>query len=260
MAEPSVVIITRTRNRPVALDRTLRNILEQRFADWQLVLVCDAGDPRAIEKVVEPYREALGDRYLFLHRERSEGQAAANNFAIANSRSRYLALHDDDDTWHPEFLARSVAFLEAASPKVGGVATGAELLFEHFDGKEFTETGRKPMPRPAFPATLKRIQKHNLWPPIAFVHRRAAGDAVGHYRESVLTLSDWDFYVRLAQRYDLAVIPETLAYWHLRPKARGALAAYANVGYRAHLKDIMRLRREWGQIPPLWCYLFWWRY
>ncbi len=260
MAEPSVGIITRTKNRPVALDRTLRDILGQRFTDWQLVLVCDAGYPLVIEKTMAPYRAALGDRYRFLHRERSGGQAAANNFAIANSRSRYLAQHDDDDSWHPDFLARSVAYLEAAGPSVGGVATGAKRLFERFDGTKFTEIGRRPMPRPVFPATLKRLRKHNLWPPIAFVYRRAAGDAIGHYRESIQALSDWDLNVRLAQHYDLAVIAETLAYWHLRSGARGAQAAYANVGYRAHLRDVMRLRREWGLIPPLWCYLMWWRY
>ena len=145
MAEPSVGIITRTKNRPVALDRTLRDILGQRFTDWQLVLVCDAGDPLATEKTVEPYRQALGDRYRFLYRERSEGQAAANNFAIANSRSRYLAQHDDDDSWHPDFLARCVAYLKAAGPSIGGVASEAELLFEQFDGAKFTEAGRRPM-------------------------------------------------------------------------------------------------------------------
>lgn len=260
MEERSVVIITRTQNRPIALDRTLRDILEQRFTDWQLVLVSDGGNPVAIEKTVEPYRAALGDRYRFLHRERSEGAAAAGNLAIANSRSRYLVLHDDDDSWHPDFLARSVAYLEAAGPSVGGVATGAELQFEQFDGSKFTEIARKPMPRPMIPATLARIQKHNLWPPIAFLYRRAAGDAVGHYRESYPALCDWDFNVRLAQRYELGVIPEVLAYWHQRPAMRGIRAVYANVGYRTHLKDLMRLRREWGRVPPLWCYLLWWRY
>jgi glycosyltransferase involved in cell wall biosynthesis len=260
MADPSVAIITRTQNRPVALDRAVRDILGQRFTDWQLILVSDAGDPHMIEKVVEPYRTALGHRYRFLHRERSEGQAAASNFAIANSQSRYLVLHDDDDSWHPEFLARSIAYLETAGPAIGGVATGAEQLFEHFDGTKFIEIGRQQMPRPAVPVTLRGIQKRNHWPPIAFVYRRAAGDSVGHYRENMRALGDWDFNVRLAQRYELAVIPETLAYWHLRPAVRGPQSAYANIGYKAHLRDLMRLKREWGRFPPLWRYLLWWRY
>ena len=142
----------------------------------------------------------------------------------------------------------------------GGVVAGAERIIETFDGKKFTETGRRPMPRPLYPATLARLRDQNLWPPIAFLYRRAAGDAIGHYRESLLSLSDWDFNVRLAQRYEIAVIPETFAHWHLRPTESGANNPYANVPYFRNLHDVMKLKWEWGQIPPLWCYLYWWRY
>ncbi len=260
MGEPAVTIITRTQNRPVALDRALRDIMGQRFTDWQLVVVCDAGDADAARKVADPYRATLGDRYRFLHREHSQGQAAASNFATANSEGRYVVVHDDDDSWHPDFLARCVAYLDAADSSVGGVAAGAERVIERFDGQKFTELARKPMPRPLFPATRKRLQEQNLWPPIAFLYRRAAGDAVGNYRESVLSLSDWDFNVRLAQRYEIGVIADILAYWHLRPSERGPGNPYANVPYKANLRDLIKLKRDWGQIPPFWGYLFWWRY
>ena len=260
MGEPSVTIITRTRTRPVALDRAFRDILGQRFTDWQLVLVCDAGDPDVARKVAEPYRAAFGDRYRFLYRERSEGQAAAANYATANSNSRYLVLHDDDDSWHPDFLARGVVFLDAADSSVGGVAVGAERVIEQYDGEKFTEFSRKPMPAPLFPATLARLQRQNLWPPIALLYRRAAADVVGHYREDFLALSDWDFNVRLARRFNIGVISDILAYWHLRPAERGVNNPYANVGYLANLKELMKLKREWGRIPPFWSYLFWWRY
>ena len=260
MGEPVVTIITRTKNRPVALDRALRDILQQRFSDWQLVLMCDAGDPLVIQKVVEPYRDAFGDRYRFLYREHSLDQPSANNFATANSQSRYIVMHDDDDTWHPDFLARCVAYLDAATPSVAEVVAGAQQVIEQFDGERFTETGRRPMAWPLAPVTLERLLDHNLWPPIAFPYRRTAGDAVGHYRDGINALSDWDFNVRLARRFEIGVVPEVLAHWHRRPAARGPKNPYANVSYKANLRDVMKLKWEWGQIPPLWCYLFWWHY
>jgi glycosyltransferase involved in cell wall biosynthesis len=255
---PSVCIVTRTRDRPAALNRTLGDVLAQRYQDWQLVLVNDAGNVRKVEETVEPYRAALGGRCVVLHREQSTGQGAAANFGIANSKSRYLVLHDDDDSWHPDFLQRCMERLEADSA-YAGAATGAARLFERFDGECFTETGREPMRRLVEPITLRSLQRRNLWPPIAFVYARSAADTVGHYRNDVRILADWDFNVRFARRFRIAAIPDVLAFWHIR-RVQAANDTYANMAYRGHLDDLMRLKREWGQIPPLWRYLLWWRY
>ena len=255
---PSVCIVTRTRDRPAALNRTLGDVLAQRFQDWQLVLVNDAGDARKVEETVEPYRAAFGGRCVVLHRERSAGQGAAANFAIASSKSRYLVLHDDDDSWHPDFLLRWVERLEAEST-YRGVATGAARLFERFNGERFTETGRKAMRALSEPITLQSLQRRNLWPPIAFLYARAAAETVGYYRDDVRTLTDWEFNVRFARKFRIAAIADVLAFWHIRP-AQAANNTYANMAYRDHLDDLMKLKREWGQIPPLWRYLLWWRY
>ena len=127
MADPRVAIITRTQDRPITLDRALRGILQQTFGDWELVLVSDAGNLTAIREVVARHGDALGDRLRLIHRERSEGMQAASNHGIAESRSRYIAIHDDDDSWHPNFLARTVAYLEAAPSNQRGVVVGTEL-------------------------------------------------------------------------------------------------------------------------------------
>ena len=52
MTDPCVAIVTRTQNRPLTLDRTMRSILAQRFQDWQMVLVSDAGNLDSIRQVL----------------------------------------------------------------------------------------------------------------------------------------------------------------------------------------------------------------
>ena len=69
MVERSVAIITRTQNRPIALDRTLRDILEQRFTDWQLVLVSDGGNPLARTSGTSPCQTRTRDRDLLTANE-----------------------------------------------------------------------------------------------------------------------------------------------------------------------------------------------
>ena len=259
MVEPRVAIITRTQDRPITLDRALQGILRQSFTDWQLVLVSDAGNLAAIRDVVALYADVLGDRVRLIHRERSEGMQAASNHGIAESRSRFIAIHDDDDSWHPQFLAKAVAYLEAAGPAKRGVVAGTELVYERFRDGRLVEIRRRRMPLPASPLG-PALRQQNRFPPIAFLYERAAGEALGHYRVDLPVLGDWDFNLRFAERFGIAVIAEPLAYWHHRPRFWGLPPLYANSSYWLHLADQMRLQREWGQIPDLWRYLLLWRY
>src|SRR5579871_4409533 len=259
MAEPVVAIVTRTQDRPITLDRAVRGILAQTFTDWRLVVVSDAGNLPAIRTVTERHAQALSGRLHLIHRERSEGMQAASNHGIAESRSRYLVIHDDDDSWHPDFLAKSVAYLEAAGGTRRGVVTGADIISERYRDGGFVEASRRSMPLPNDPVPAAALRRHDRFPPIAFLFERAAAEAINNYRTDLPILGDWDFNLRFAERFGIGVIPETLAYWHHRKKFGGLSQLYANSRYARLLADHMRLQREWGQVPGLWRYLLIWR-
>ena len=260
MKGPDVAIITRTQDRPITLDRTIRGVLGQRFPNWQLVVVSDQGNLPSIERVIERHAGALAGRARVLHRERSVGMEAATNHGIANSMSRYIAVHDDDDTWHCDFLAKTVAYLEAADPSIGGVISGTELVLERFAGNQIIESARRALRLPAQPITPNLLRRRNPFPPISFLFRRSAFEAVGLYREDLPALGDWEFNLRFTERFGIGVIPDALASWHIRRSARGARQSYANSPYAAHLRTLMKLKREWGQPRPLWRYALLWRY
>jgi len=260
MAEPSVSIITRTQDRPLTLDRALRSILGQRYQDWELILVSDAGNLQSINQVLARYAEPLKGRSRLVHREVSSGMEAASNYGMAHCRSRYVVLHDDDDSWHPDFLGATLGYLQSAGDSCKGVVAGTELIFERIEGGTILELRRSIMKRPPERLTAAALRRRNAFPPIAFVYDRKAGQMAGGYREDLKALGDWDFNVRFASRFNIAQIPDVLAYWHHRPKVQGRPAAYANSPYRDHMECLMRLKREWGQWPPLWRYLLWWRY
>ena len=257
---PAVAIVTRTQDRPLTLERTIRDILGQSFSDWQWVLVSDAGNLPAIEAVVARYARQLEGRCILVRRERSEGGGAASNSGVTASRSRYLALHDDDDTWHPQFLAQTTAFLDHAGPALRGVATGWDIVFERIVGDQILETRRQKIPAPPLPITAAALRRRNRFPPIAFLYERAAAEAIGHYRTSIPLLTDWEFFVRFAERHGIGYLPQTLAYWHRRSVPRGKSAIYANYSYRRNLDVLMQLKKEWGLPRPVWRYLLWWRY
>jgi glycosyltransferase involved in cell wall biosynthesis len=260
MVSSAVAIITRTQDRPLTLDRTARDILAQSFTDWQWVLVSDGGNLPGIREVVARYAERLGDRLILVERPKSRGGGDISNIGVEASDSRYIVLHDDDDTWHPDFLAKTVRYLDRAEPNIRGVVTGSALIFERIDRDRLLETGRKQMPAPVAPIEAPALRRNNSFPPIAFLYDRRAAATIGNYRSTIPLLTDWEFNVRFAERFGVGAIPDTLAYWHRRKVVRGASRIYANYSYRRNLDVLMQLKREWGLPRPLWRYLLWWRY
>jgi glycosyltransferase involved in cell wall biosynthesis len=260
VSEPAVAIVTRTQDRPIALDRTIRDILSQSFTDWQWVVVSDAGNLQSIKGVLSRYSSDLAGRYILVHRERSEGGGAASNSGVVGGSSRYIVIHDDDDTWHPEFLQKTVTYLRKADGRVRAVATGAEIVVERLESDRIVELRRRPMPAPVQPITVSALRKQNFFPPIAFLYDREAAESIGHYRTDIPLLTDWDFFVRFAERFEIGYVEQVLAYWHRRKVTRSQPRVYSNYSYRRNLDILMKLKREWGMLPPLWRYLLWWRY
>ncbi|MBG6190417.1 glycosyltransferase involved in cell wall biosynthesis [Arthrobacter sp. CAN_A212] len=219
---PSVAIIMRSRNRSLLLDRALRDVLQQTVTDWTVVVVNDGGDRAEVDPVVERHRARLGDRVQVIHHDTSLGMEAASNAGIRASDSEYIAIHDDDDEWHPTFLERTLAYL--AQHDDAGVAVRTEIVFERITDGTIEEVSREIF-QPALKAvTLFDTIRHNRCVPISVLYRRAIHDQIGYYNESLSVVGDWEFQLRLLQQHTLGFIDEVpLAYWNQRREAIGDL-------------------------------------
>lgn len=224
-----VAIITRTKDRPLLLHRAIRSVRNQTLKDWVLVIVNDGGDPEGIDLVCREMIDDLSGRIIVLHHPVSLGMQAASNSGIMQCDSDFVIIHDDDDTWEPTFLARTVSHLDEHgwNPKLGGVITWSRVIVE-----EVGESGRIDVKdRYLFndrlhSISLRDLAVENRFPPISFLFRRAALEAVGPFREQHGVLGDWEFHLRFLHQFDIDVIPEPLANYHHR--ARTTENIYSN--------------------------------
>jgi glycosyltransferase involved in cell wall biosynthesis len=212
-----VAVITRTRNRALLLRRAARSVERQTIRDFSWVVVNDGGDGEEVETIVAHAKENGVDAHV-VHRTASTGMEAASNAGLAASKSAYIAIHDDDDSWHPDFLLRTVAFLEA-DPLFVGVICHTEEVREEIKGRAIVEKSRRPMNAEVHDIHISELFYRNLFPPISLLYRRSALVAIGAYDEKLPVLGDWDFNLRLILHGEIAVIEESLAYYHTR-KAR----------------------------------------
>ena len=238
-----VLVVMRTRWRLHMLPRGIRSLLAQTYPHWCLQIVNDGGPPHAVEAEVAAYRHLLGDRLGILHLDRQHGMEAATNAALRAQASDWLAIHDDDDTWQPEFLERMIGQLQATG---GGAAVCQSLLvIEAWDGSDYVvrhASAWEPLPHAI---TAADLADRNRFPPIALLVRRSRADAVGLFHEGLPALGDWHFNRRLAAHGPIDLVPETLACW----RRRDALDRVANSPRIDHWR-MEEFVRAWPEPAP----------
>lgn len=225
-AAARVGVITRTKDRPLLLDRARSSVLGQGFRDLLWVLVNDGGDPAPVERAAGLAREA-GARVEVVHHARSQGMEAASNAGVERADCEFIVIHDDDDSWQPDFLERTVAFLDG-SDLYQGVVTRSWKVDEVLEPGGVRVLGRTPYNPHLEAIYLAELAVVNQFPPISFLFRRAMWQELGGFDPTLPVLGDWDFNLRFLARADIGVIPLALANYHFRPRVDGSQAVYGN--------------------------------
>lgn len=212
-----VAVITRTKNRPRLLIRCIQSVIGQTFRDWIHVIVNDGGDRKEVEDTVRQFAQEYSGRVRIIHHDKSRGMEAATNSALRTIETEFVALLDDDDTWHEGFLDSAIVTLRGAtSSQVKSAICQTEIVHETISGEAIVEISREPF-NPDFVALrLSDLLMANRFTNNAMVFHRSVIDEVGFFREDLEALGDWDFNVRLHLRYDAVVVDRILARYHRR--------------------------------------------
>jgi hypothetical protein len=239
---PRVSVILPARDGGVYLADAVASILDQSFADLEL-LVIDDGSRDGTVAALAPL--AARDARLRLLDNPGAGLVAALNYGLAQARAELFARMDADDVARPERLARQVAFLDA-SPEVALV--GAQVAFIDAAGAPTGERSHFPTAPEAVAAALTTRGCVIRHPTI--VARKAALIAAGGYRPACERAEDYDLWLRLSERARLANLPEILLAYRVHG---GQTSAGINLGQRfAHDLALLAARaRRAGRPDPL---------
>lgn len=105
MSQPLVSIIIPTYNRGHLIERAILSVRNQRYTNWQLIVIDDGSTDDTRQRLV-----AFDD--IIYSYQPNKGQAAARNAGLPFCQGEYIASLDSDDEWHPNFLADGMAMLE----------------------------------------------------------------------------------------------------------------------------------------------------
>ena len=244
---PRVTVVTRTRNRPLMLKRAVQSVGAQSFQDLELVIVNDAGSTGPVKSALESAPEWLRERTTVVTNETSHGREAALEDGLAASSCEFFAIHDDDDSWEPGFLAACVAHLDE-HPGHGAVATRCDLISETVSEEGLTEVNRGILAPDRESWTLIDTMVANYVPPISQLIRREVADRIGHWDGTLLTQADWDFNLRLLATSPVGFIDgEPLAHWHHRDSTDESVGNSVVVDAVHHRTDNLAIRDRYAR-------------
>jgi glycosyltransferase involved in cell wall biosynthesis len=116
--DPLVTVALPVHNGGADLEKAVRSILNQSWANWELLLIDDGSTDGCIDRL-----SSLSDHRIFVIRDgQNLGLASRLNQAVSMAKGEYFARMDHDDLCHPERFARQIAFLQL-HPEVDLLAT-----------------------------------------------------------------------------------------------------------------------------------------
>jgi glycosyltransferase involved in cell wall biosynthesis len=245
MENSRVGVVMRTKDRIELLGRALESVTSQSYMNWHLVVVNDGGERSSVDELVQKFAHKLKGKLTVLHNPRSLGMEGASNTGIRAISSDYVVIHDDDDSWHPDFLQQTVGALDADRvEKLSGVISHSLVVYEEVDRGRVFESYRASWNGWIDSVRLDQMLVQNRFPPISFLFRRDRWEQVGGFREDLPVLGDWDFALKLLLIGNIGVVQRHLAHYHLRERATGSLGNSVISGKLSHVETRTKLVNE----------------
>jgi glycosyltransferase involved in cell wall biosynthesis len=222
MTDLSIVAIIPLYNGARWIEQSIRSVLSQTLQPDEFIVVDDGStDGGAGAAIVERLAKA---HPITLLRKPNGGQASARNFAVACSKSRLIALLDQDDAWYPNHLEELVKpFRRKRSVQLGWVYSNLDeidesgaMVHRHFLDVIPQITG-KPL---EFPRRnlMTCLDRDMFILPSASLIDREAFEAINGFDERLSGYEDDDLFLRLFRAgYDNVFINKSLSKWRIYP-------------------------------------------
>lgn len=146
---PTVSVVVPVHNRISWAVEAVRSVLDQTYADFEVVVVDDGSTE-------DPTPLRVADERVRYVRQENRGASAARNLGLGLARGRYVAFLDADDLFVPGKLERQATVMEGR-PDVA-ISHTSYLLMDH-EGRDIGRYARAGTPGACTP-DLHRLPRH----------------------------------------------------------------------------------------------------
>ena len=197
---PLVSIIMPTYNRENIIMHAINSVLNQTYSNFELIIVDDASNDATIS-LLKSIKE---DRIKIFQNNENMGSSYSRNIGLKNAKGDIIMYLDSDNEWEPEYIKTMVgAFIELPD---ADALYSAQYLYKSFNSKPY-----------AFRFTSYNkslLHNHNYIDLNCFCHKNSILNEIGNFDESIWSLVDWDFILRISNVFKIYSIPVALSRYY----------------------------------------------
>jgi glycosyltransferase involved in cell wall biosynthesis len=230
---PTISVIIPAYNAERTILETIASVHKQTFSHFELIVINDGSNDKTLELL-----NTIQDSRLKVFSYSNGGLPTARNRGISHATGEFITFLDADDLWTPDKLELQLAALQQ-HPEAGvayswthymndkgeSFHAGKPVLYEgNVYGKllieNFLDSGSNPL------------------------IRRQAIDSVGEFDPTLKSCEDWEYWLRLAARWDFVVVPKSQIFYR---QSSGAMSSQIEVMEKYNL---IVIERAFQSAPP----------
>lgn len=200
-------------NKELSIESTIRSVLNQRFQDFEILVVNDGSTDNSVNAV-----EKINDARIRLINQTNQGVSAARNRGITEAQFEWIAFLDGDDLWLENHLTE-VTKMIAAFPA------------EKFFTTSFTYSDNRSLFKHKRNSTIFKVENYFkeatkellVCTGTAVIHKECF-NTVGLYNTSLKNGEDTELWNRMARKFDLVKSAHITAIYRIEAENRTTLS------------------------------------
>ena len=223
------------------IERALKSVIGQTYPPSKIILIDDGSTDRTVD-IIDMFKRNnsnLQGVIIEIYKGNHGGPSAARNIGLRNSKSDYIAFLDADDEWYPSKLEEQIKlFKKPGNEKVG-------LVYCCFEIKDNTNNNKYPVILPKISDyvsgyVFQKMLLNNsaLRSPTLIMVKKCVIENVGLFDEKIIGVEDWDFIIKVTQKYEIDYASQMLATIWSEP-------ASLSKQHKKMLIAILRLYKKW---------------
>lgn len=228
-----ISVIIPTFNREKKIERAIQSVLNQSYPVKEIIIVDDCSSDHTEEVV-----KAIGsDKIRYYRLTENRGAGGARNYGVSMSKCSIIAFHDSDDVWLSQKIEKQMELLET-QPDCGLVYSAYIMHLAYgIDHIVPQDDGTRNLSGDIFKDLLVR---NSVGAPTVLMNK-AIFVEVGGFDESMRSLEDWDFAIRVAEKYHIAFVPDVLLDVE---RSEGGVSANQAAYYQCRCLMVRKYRKQ----------------
>jgi len=198
---PNLSVIIPAYNAEAFIVDTVQSALNQTYRDLEVIVVDDGSKDRTLERL-----DQFGGR-VRVHQQANSGVARARNAGVKLATGEWIAFLDADDLWMPHKIERQLERRDAPMSFTDRVNFG--------DIGDLPVLQSRVTPMHGGDLFLPLLRDGNFITLTSVMLRRELFEQMGGFYTGLNGTEDWDLWLRIAERHEIAFVDEPLVQYRL---------------------------------------------